>query len=149
MAFIKKINFKNFFLIFLSIVCIFEFMNIGFEGNWDSYFSVSSEKDSVHYVTYLLQTLIYGFHYYSGAWVILFSILTFLVFNNKTPFDLQTTKQKSLFLIFSFTYIFVHAAVFYGDNYSIIMGTGLYHVIMNFFNLGVYRDWETDRKSVV
>lgn len=136
MTLLKKIEFKKIFLSLLIITFVFELINIGFESTWDNYFSITGSNQNISYMSYFFQSLLYGLHYYTGGWILLYMVIIFTILFNLLPLKFSSTKDKFLLLFFIFGYIVMHVAVFSGDRPGIMMGAGLYHVIMKFLGLG-------------
>jgi S-DNA-T family DNA segregation ATPase FtsK/SpoIIIE len=136
MSLIQKINFKKIVLILLLATFTLELLNIGFESSWDNYFSVNSSNQSINYPLYFFQSVIYGLHYYTGGWILVYALAIVAVMYNVLPFKLESIKEKFILLAFVFGYLVLHTAVFSGERPGMMMGAGLYHVIMKFLGLG-------------
>lgn len=136
MILLSKIQFKKIFFFCLVILFTLELFNIGFENNWDNYFSITSNQQSINYFGYLVQSLLYGIHYYTGGWVLLYLSLILVLYYKPELLGTYNNKEKSVLLVFSFCYFVFHSALFAGDKSSTILGEGLHHILLNFLGIG-------------
>lgn len=136
MKFLKSFNFNK--IIFFTLICLFtlELFNIGFENSWDNYFTITSNQQSIHYISYALQSFMFGLHYYTGGWILLYLFLLFIILYIPSVIQQFSLKEKMIFSLFSFTYLVFHSAIFSGDKAGILLGDGLNHLIRSLMGLG-------------